>query len=1343
MLEYNKDKNILYAYQNELARPKLIPDNKPNVVYDSYQKFLNDRVKDDVMDVFMPALVNAIDKKRELISTRPERVVVKHVDPGKFEDYTQHVTVKFILPKFDESKAQDVTIVKVPSVDERGIIEYEGQHYSFIHMLEQQATISYEANATTAKPASLKVKNGNRSLWIDDSNSELKIRMSDRNNKTSKTKYSLIKLTMAMARYEEYDTEELFNEFANFFIVNMFKDEDSKEQVLHGLFGNEASVSGIEYDEELVPRLTLTRINKNTGVGDDSYDNSVIRGELNELLSLDRAIGEALAFDVMSVINPTKKLASAGEIVDSNMLQVFNTEGVYKVYIKYIPDIEGYYLIDDIVVNYAPQGLRITDELRPYFPEEKGMYTSKFYDKLPVPIIYESGTALTRNMINVIVAFGVDSIKVSDKATGGRIKTLNFYEEVISNRQFLGSSIGKDAETWYYLNKDLEFVKATGTYTTYDFMALYSFCVKLFEGKYIDRIVNADAGFRKVLVPIEEQYHRAFCYAVREGFKQMNRKFKETYKSDPIKFLIRDYIDNDFYPFTKKFWEYLRDEAKCIVRLQEDNIHNPVAYQSACTKVNVYTANKHSVADSQREIAIGSYAKIDPYEIPQSGKMGTVYNSCCDTVIDVEGNMRTLYYRMKPLGSKSKIMTNELIGLTSKEEEQYVIADICSFEFDANGVVQDNTKIVQCRVPTRNSIEKSTFAYRPISQVDFVNINATQPLSWASSTIPYMSCNDAARAIFAVAQEKQAKGLIETEEPDVITSAYEQFPWLNDKYGIIAKEDGVVVSLEYLWKEEKYHLAVRYASQAIDDGTIYQFDEYFYSKYSVTKLKVLVKKGDTFKKGQMLVCSNFISENGILMLGRNALVGYHCDGYNYEDGAHISEAMCDKLASYRINKEEFAGNPESTRSYRVRNMDNTRYISPEDKSILSVAYTDKRYLESKKRDMPIQHAYGFIEGYESLVEEKRRGNYGIALKTVSIDRFGKGDKNSNRHGNKGVLSRIEPTGNMPRLNNGMALDMTFNPLGVGSRMNIGQVRECHTGLIAHVNKFKLSADAYNGISEEEIHMLMSLTVDLMNSTGDIDGVLAQHSDLLSSNHMKNVTDFIAHIRENIDAIRVYANCFNKKGTTKIHLVDNDGRLTETEVLVGYIHVYKLIQEAHKKIHARGGQNIFEPYGTLTDAPTHGSANGGGQRFGTMEIDGLCAYAANNYIHELTNERCDNAIARDNFNIDTFFPPKLAKEYRIDSKGQRRAVTQFLYTMLALGTMMEPNDNEFLPLSNKNGEELAHWKPSVIQQAKLVSTKSDDAEKSGNGPTFSATSEESTSGESKKISAKDLILGKFV
>lgn len=1327
MLQYDAQKNIMYAFQNQQARPSLIPDFDDNVVYKSFQEYLDTTVEDDVIDVFLPAFLNALKVDASRINISRGNIRVRQVDPGKFNDRKHHVTVKFDVAGCESSSDGDVTIMELPHVEKNGIIEYDSKQYAFIHMLEQEPAISFEANENTAKAAALKIKNDGRSFWIDDDARMLKIRFSDIAAKTTKTKYSLIDLVTAFARHDGFDVEKVWSEFANFSIVNMFKDEETLNLHLYYSGGNTANVNAAEYEEQIIPRLTLTRI-KNNGFGDMSYDNTCVREDMNRLLSLDRAVGEELAMDVYSVLHPGELLCREGEIIDDNMISVMQCEGVYCIYVKYIPNTEGYFLAESIHIMDAPAGLKITKGIRYAFPEEKGMYTSRDYDKLAVPIIFEEGEPITEEMINVIKAKGYKQIKVSEKQNCSDIKILNFYEEIISNRQVHGNVIGKDPNKWYYLGVNNTWLVNDGAYTCYDFVALQSFCVKLFDGKWINRVVNSDAGFRKRLVPLAEQYKRAFAYAVRKGFEQMNRKLKTVYnESKGQRFLHRDEVDNEFYPFNKNFWKYLRDEAKCLVSLQSDNVHNPVAYQSACTKVNVFTANKYSVADSQREIAIGSYGKIDPYEIPQSQKMGTVYNSTCDAKIHTDGRITTGYYPVKNIGGQLQIIFSREVQFTAEEEESYVIGDICSLKFDQDGIVYNVDDIVSCRVPSHNAIEKHTFAGRRVSDIQYVNVSATQPLSWTSSTIPFMASNDAARAIFACAQVKQAKGLCEPDEPDVMTSAYEQMVWLNDKFGIIAKEDGRIDQSDYYPREEKFFISVVYDSQnGQDTGTIYEFPEYFDSGYSVTKMRVLVKSGQRIHKGQMIACSNFISENGILTIGCNALAGYICDGYNYEDGAHISEAMCERLSSYRINREELTGSPRTTSEYRVDKYPTGRWIDKSEDMEIRVSYRDQEKNIRQRRNRLLDKAYGFMENTVPIKAEHRNNNYGVEVQCVSVDKFSGGDKLSNRHGNKGVSSRIEPTANMPRLKNGMVLDITHNPMGVGSRMNEGQVKEIHCGLFAHVLGFKLSADSYNSISEEEIMMLMSLTVDLMNSTGDVSGILGAYSNALSP-------DFLQHCADNIAHIRRYAGCFDKQGTTKVELPDNDGKMTETKIVVGYIYVFKLIQEAHKKIHARGGETVGEPYGELTDAPTHGSAKGGGQRFGTMEMDALCAYGVPGYIHELTNERCDNAIARGNFYVDTFLPGKLRDQYRINSPGQRRSVTQFLYSLLALGVMAEPHDGEFLPLSHNNGAELAHWKPSVIQRANTNYMKN-----------YSNNNDEEKTEEDKKEeytqNARNLILG---
>ena len=1349
MLQFDEKNKRVYAYINELARPSLEVSDEPNNIYKSFRQYVENRAREDVMEIFMPALLKAINDGPDAIATNRGRISIHTVNDDYHNDKSHHVGVRFELPKHNNESAEEVSIIRIPTVYEDGTIEWESKKYSFIHMLEQEPTISFEENEATDNPQSLKIKNGTRSIWIDDNSKMLKIRLSDRAGASSKTKYCLIDLIVEYALTEGYDPFEIWSEFANFQIINMFKDAEERDLHLVWRGANQASVNAEDYGSELIPRLTLTRERHDKTV-DTSYDNSAIREELNRLLSLDRAIGEILAKDVESILNPGKIIATAGTVIDSYLIDQFNAEGVYRIYVKKIPNIEGYYLDDDIIINYAPNGLKISDELREYFPEEKGMYTSRFYRKMDHPIIYGEGEPLTASMIETIVAFGLETISIRTKPKGGTKKILNFFEEIISNRQFLGQWIGKtnevDAREWWYMDKGHNFKRVNGSYTAYDFVALQSFCVKLFEGKWIERVTNADSGFRKVLVPIEEQYHRAFAFAVRETFKQMNRKLKTVYKTEPQKYLIADQINNEFWPFAKNFFKYLRDEAKCLIALTGDNVHNPVSYISACTKANVFTKSKHSIAASQREIAIGSYGKIDPYEIPQSQKMGTVYNTCCGTVIGLDGKMFTKYYEVKHMGGISRIVTDNVVLKTSAQEECEIIADICSLQADERGIIQDNSRHVLCRVPSNNSIEKQTFAVRPISDVTLVNVDATQPCSYPTSTIPFMNSNDAARAIFAVAQEKQAKGLVWSEEPDVITSAYEQIPKMNNKFCLIAKDFGYVDSITYKAKDKVYVVWVVYGKRnTSQDGFMvfdasmpnrerYEFPEFIDSGYSVTKIRPLLKNGDNFEKGDVIIGSNFVSDRGVMSIGINALVAYHCDGFNYEDGAHISQALSDRMTSYKVHKEEFSGSQRHTKSYNIAIPPSTAFVSSEIGSSFDVTFKDGDNMFADSKTRYFEDNYGFVHDFEPMKAEHRTGNYGLISRTISVDKFSNGDKSSNRHGNKGVASVIEPTANMPRLLNGMPIEVCLNPLGVATRRNIGQIKEVLSGLFAHVLKFQLSADAYNSISDDEINAFMSLTVDLMNSTGDPMPVINQHMNWIGQ--MKNYDAFIRHLCSVINDIRLYAGCFDKSGTTRLILPTNDGKLTETKVLIGYIHMFKLIQESSSKIHARGGLAVGEPYTELGDDPTKGSSKGGGQRFGTMEMDAICAYGASAYIQELTNERCDNAIARDNLHIETYMPKSLQKKYHIERPGQKRAVTQLLYSLLALGIMTEPENGEFIPLDKDNGTQLAHWKPSVLQKASNSYSKN-------TGDSESTNSEESVDTEPVIVegtSARDLILG---
>ena len=1287
MLTYDKKTNTLYGYQNEIALRHKPPESHD---YESFLDYINNQVKDDVIELFMPKLLDCLKlTESELtIDTTDEfgGIKVEQGDAGYFNDRCFHVKVKFISTSFynDDEHDHYVTILKIPSVDENGIIEYQEKQYALIKMLEQDETISYEQDSRTLK---LKLERGH--VTLSQSAHGPKISISALRSKSSVKKYDAVAVMFAMAKVVGADPLSMFYEFTSSSIRNKYKTASDLEAAIYYYTGNSGSISADEYDDRVVPLLTGTAI-YGDGIKNDMCNISSLRNELNEFLSLDRVLGKVLARDVRSELDPEKIVVHKNTVITEMVLTKCKANGVSKLYIDNLPNIEGYYLAQHLFVDRVPKGTTIIDEIRDRLPEETGMYVSRDYVFEPTnPIMFDNETYLTKGLLQFLRQCGISSVEASIKpgqgygSNGAPIITLYFMEEVISNRHFRKYDINSGVDTngdWVYLDENGQFQPQQEFFTVHDIQALISIYTQLCSGKYYETVANIDTGFRKKLVMLNTQYHRAFRSACDESFKVMNRTFKEIWAKNPYQFTVPDEIENKFYAFEKNFFRYLREDGKCLQMLIGDVITNPVSYLSALTKVNVYTANKHSVSDSQRRMSIGSYGRVDPYELSQSSKMGVVLNTTIGCNVDMQGIMRTDYYKIIHLGNRSMV-TEERVSLTVQEEEKYKIADLCSLIVDKNGMVLNSDAVVLCRTPSVNSIEKMSFSYVPVSEIDLVNCEPNQILSWATSTVPFMGANDAARVVFGVSFAKQAKGLVAPERPRMATRTGAMIPRMNHQYFIEAEDDGVVVSITRNKSSmtNKVVLAVHYNSQDPLDGTRYEFDEYTSSGYSVTVRNILVEEGDTFKKGDTLMTSNFVKE-GKLALGVNALIAYVPTGYNYEDGVYASDAICHRLSSYRINSEYFE-NANKKGKIVINYVRRGRWITPNRDTVLSIATKFAGSKESRKgitKQYKTAKATGFVEAVTPDVKRTQKGYMkysGVHVDLISVNDFNSGDKMVNRHGNKGVMPKREKNSQMLRLMNGMPCDVIYNPHGAPSRMNIGQVLECHLALVLFVCDFYCEADAFNSISNDEIKMLLSLTVDLMNSVGD------EHIGILQS-YPEVDDDLKQHMIEKIDRIRMFANCFDKNGEGYLINPKKGYRLTETKVLIGVNTVYKLIQESEKKDHVRGGMITPEPYSLIANAPTKGSSNHGGQRLGTMEMDALSAYGVQSYIDELLNIRGDNGVARSNFNAGLYLPPELAEDVQSEFFGQRRSTSQFLMTMLGLGVRLEADNHEFItPTTN--------------------------------------------------------------
>ena len=1305
MLRCDESRNIIYAYKHECAIPKIERENT-SVEFRSYQRYIEGRLEEDVKDIFFKRLL-------EVTKADPDDLMIMDIKTERSGSYYFKDTDIKVMVKFDsrflrmrnpQLETRYITIMSLPYVEEDGRILHDSKYYSFIKMLEQEPTLSYEEKKVNDKILKIRLPKG--FLQVVYGPKGPKLQFSDRKNKSGLVSYKLANTMFAMAMIEGYDPEMLWNEFRSYNVLSIFPSNESLRNAMDVMGGNEGGVDYIEYINVAASKLRGEFLDSTGMLKNQNYNSVVVRDAINDALSLDRALGATLAEDVIS--NKTGDvLFQKGTTVTSSVLKSCRQNYVYNLYIDTSASLEGYYIAERVFIDKIPIGTPVTSVIKSILPMETGMYVSKDYNLAAMgrPVMLPDDTVITKDLITVLKACGRNYIQVSkdpNKAFVGKdgdIQTLYFTEEVLSNRMFLASDVGVDLGTkWVYLNVNNEFEVPTQFFTTYDIAALLSFCSQLFKGKYLNVITNADTGFRKHLIMLDEQYHRAFEASCRESFQIMSRTLKEFWSGRPYDFVCKpDEIENKFYPFQKNFFKHLRDTAKCLQPLSADSIVNPIAYLSALTKINVFTANKHSVSDAQRRIAIGSYGRTDAYEVPQSGKMGVVLNSALGCEYDLDGNMLVAYHRLS--ADKTKIILDSYDNMKVEDEEKFVIADIESIDFDdKTGMIYDNTKMVLCRCPSSDKIDKHTFAYMPIYMVDYVNVHAAQTLSWAAHAIPLLGANDATRVVFGVAQEKQAKGLVNAEWPRVMTTAYLDIPKQTDFFSIVARRDGVVNDILYPSKTDdiEISLIVKYDEPLPDgnEGEIFHVAGYSNSGMSVTLRKIEVVVGQRFKKGDLLVSSNFVKD-GVLTLGVNALVAFIPNGYNYEDGVYANQSFCERLSSYRVNEESY-DSPYGKKTVLMHPCDSSinNWVNPGENDAATILIQKSGMAEPIKKIVRTEKAKGFLETVEPVIkigQHSRRYVSGFKVKLVSVDPFSGGDKLTNRHGNKGVMPRQARPSKMPRLMNGRPIDIANNPLGVSSRMNIGQIPEATLGLMMIILDWHLCADSFNSISEEEIEMIVSYTYDLANSTDDPATICAAYPDIPDAVHRRSI--------KRIEYIRDWAGVFDKRCEGYLILPDNDCKMTETKVSIGVIYEEKLVQESAKKIHARAGLMAGEPYGALSAAPTHGSSNHGGQREGNMELDALCAYGASNLIHEMVNERGDNAIARSNMNAMKYLPPDIRESYLIDSPGQRRAVTQFLYSCLALGMVCECDDGEFFPLSRDNCEDLLSWNVKALMKAK--------------------------------------------
>jgi len=637
-----------------------------------------------------------------------------------------------------------------------------------------------------------------------------------------------------------------------------------------------------------------------------------------------------------------------------------------------------------------------------------------------------------------------------------------------------------------------------------------------------------------------------------------------------------------------------------------------------------------------RDVHSSHYGRMCPIETPEGPNIGLINNLATYARINEYGFIEAPYRIVSHEGENSKV-TEECRYITADEEEEFIIAQ-------ANTPLKDNGEFVAPRVACRFGEEITEL---DVSRIDLMDVSPKQMVSVATALIPFLENDDVTRALMGSNMQRQAVPLLKTDSPIIGTGM--EFKCAYDSgVCVIAREGGVV---ERLSADE---IVIKTATGRKDT---YKMTKFMRSNQSTCiDQKPIVERGQTVEAGQV-IADGPSTHDGELALGRNPLIGFMTwEGYNYEDAILLSEKLVEEDVYTSIHIEEYEaeardtklGPEEMTRDIpnigedALKDLDAKGIIrigaevGPND--ILVGKVTPKGETELTAEERLLRAIFG--EKAREVRDTSLRVPHGESGTVVDVKVFLReygdelppgvnqlvrvyiaqkrkisvGDKMAGRHGNKGVISRVLPVEDMPFLPNGRPLDVVLNPLGVPSRMNIGQILEVHLGLAAKVLGWKVATPVFDGANEFDIMDTLELASDYANM--DWDEFYAKWNGTVDEFIMEG----LEQNKENRDE---WAGVpLTRDG--KIELRDGrTGAPFDNPVTVGYMHYLKLHHLVDDKIHARS----TGPYSLVTQQPLGGKAQFGGQRFGEMEVWALEAYGASYTLQEILTVKSDDIIGR--------------------------------------------------------------------------------------------------------------------
>ena len=638
-----------------------------------------------------------------------------------------------------------------------------------------------------------------------------------------------------------------------------------------------------------------------------------------------------------------------------------------------------------------------------------------------------------------------------------------------------------------------------------------------------------------------------------------------------------------------------------------------------------------------RDVHYSHYGRMCPIETPEGPNIGLINSLATYARINEYGFIEAPYRKIDKSDPKNPRVTDEVVYMTADEEDNYHVAQ-ANEALDADGHFVRNTVSGRYREETQE-YEKAMF--------DYMDVSPKMVFSVATALIPFLENDDANRALMGSNMQRQAVPLLTTEAPAVGTGM-EPKTAVDSGVCVVAKHAGVVersVSNEITIKT--------------DDGNrdVYKLTKFSRSNQSnCYNQRPIVFKGERVEEGQV-IADGPSTANGELALGKNPLIGFMTwEGYNYEDAVLLSERLVQEDVYTSVHIEEYEaeardtklGPEEITRDVpgvgddALKDLDERGIIrigaevragdilvgkvTPKGETELTAeerllrAIFGEKAREVRDTSLKVPHGeYGIVVDAKVFTRENGDElspgvNQAVRIYIAQKRKISVGDKMAGRHGNKGVVSRVLPVEDMPFLPNGRPLDIVLNPLGVPSRMNIGQVLEIHLSLAAKALGFNIATPVFDGADENDIMDTLDLANDYVNLSWE--EFEAKHGEEL-------LPEVLEYLSENRDHRELWKGVpISRDG--KVRLRDGrTGEYFDSPVTIGHMHYLKLHHLVDDKIHARS----TGPYSLVTQQPLGGKAQFGGQRFGEMEVWALEAYGASYTLQEILTVKSDDVIGR--------------------------------------------------------------------------------------------------------------------